>query len=114
VRGRGIEQSVNYLKKPIGLALDKNSQEWKAVTRVREIRNMIVHRNGRLRDAQGEILPDYRDALKNLRYQNSEGEEIVLEEGFVFQTVEILKTYFKLIEDSIQENEKQRQKTSHG
>ena len=81
LRGQGIEQSTDYLKKVIGLALDKKSQEWKAVTRVREIRNIIMHRDGRPRDAQGEVLPDYRDALKNLQYLNSEGEEIVLEKG---------------------------------
>jgi hypothetical protein len=106
--GRGIEQSINYLEKVIGLKLDKKSDEWKAVTYVREIRNLIIHRDGRVRDAQGKIYPAYKDALANLHHLNSKGGEIVLEKGFVSQAVDTFRTYFKLIDDSIQENEKHR------
>jgi hypothetical protein len=102
LRGQGLERSTDYLTKVIGLALDKKSLEWKAVTRVREIRNIIAHRDGRMKDAKGKIFPEYKDALENLRYQTSEGDEIVLEKGFVSQAVVIFKAYFKLIEDSIQ------------
>jgi hypothetical protein len=112
LHGRGIEQSVDYLEKVVGLKLDKKSDEWKALTYVREIRNLIVHRDGRVRDAQGKIFPACKDALANLQHLNSKGEEIVLEKGFVSEVVDTFRTYFKLIDNSIRENEKHRNDSS--
>jgi hypothetical protein len=112
LHGRGIEQSADYLNKVVGLSLNKKSQEWKAVARVRSIRNIIVHRDGRIRDGQNKILPEYKDVLAKLKHLNTEREEIVLEKGFVSQAVVTFKSYFKLIEDNIQENAKHQHRSN--
>jgi hypothetical protein len=108
LRGQGIEQSTDYLKKVVGLNINKNSSEWKTLKHVRQIRNMIVHRDGTLRDSQGNISHEDSDAIVNLKYLRDQG-GILLEKGFVAQVVDIFKSYFKLIGDEIQENEKHPQ-----
>ena len=101
--GDGIERSADYLEKVVGLDLQKDCKEWNAATRVREIRNTIVHRDGRLKDAQGNIPMKTKDARRNLKYLTGD-DYIVLEKGFVPQAIAIFRTYFKLVDDSIQKS----------
>lgn len=106
LQGDGIERSTDYLQKVAGLALDKNRKEWQEVLHVREIRNAIVHRDGRRRNADGTISKTMKNALASLRFHSGD-EELVLEEGFVSQAVAIFKAYFALIGESIQRNRTQ-------
>ena len=99
----GIQRSTNYLQKVAHLNVHKNSPTWKSINRVRIIRNMVVHRDVRLRDSQGRIPSEVNDAVTNLKHLRTTESEIVLEMGFVAQVVDIFKAYFKLIDDSIQE-----------
>ena len=99
----GIERSTDYLQKVVGLALDKNCKEWSDAKRVREIRNIIVHRNGRLKDSEGQIPNATKDAVQNLKFLRGD-DDVVLEEGFVAQAVAIFKAYFRLIGECIKNN----------
>lgn len=108
LRGRGFEQSADYLQKVVGLTVDKGSSEWKSFKEIRAIRNMIVHRDARVQNSQGEIPKEDSDAIAHLKYLRDEGGELVLDKGFVSQAVGIFKIYFKVLDDSIQANNKQR------
>ncbi|HLW81980.1 MAG TPA: hypothetical protein VKS20_08065 [Candidatus Acidoferrales bacterium] len=102
LRGKGFEQSADYLQKVVGLPIDKQSSEWKSLKKIRAIRNVIVHRDGRLQGSQGKIPAEVRDAMAHLKYLKAEDGQIVLEKAFVSQVVGIFKSYFKLLGDSIQ------------
>lgn len=56
--GRGIDQAAAYLEKVCGLQKTKLIKTWKEVKRLQEIRNVIVHRRGELRE---EGAPDDDD-----------------------------------------------------
>jgi hypothetical protein len=107
IQGEGIERSTDYLQKVVGLVLDKNCEEWRDARRVREIRNVIVHRNGRLKDSQGQIPNTTKDAVQNLKFLRSDN-DVVLEEGFVAQAVAIFKAYFGLIGECIRNTQPAR------
>jgi hypothetical protein len=51
---RGIKQGANYLEKVAQLRSIRGSHQWQTVDHIRIVRNMIVHRNGRLIDARGK------------------------------------------------------------
>jgi len=108
LRGKGFEQSADYLQKVVGLTIDKKSSEWQSFKRIRAIRNMVVHRDGRVQNSQGEIPEEDGDAIAHLKYLKVEGNEVVLDKGFVSQAVDIFKDYFKVLDGSIQANDKQR------
>jgi hypothetical protein len=56
LRGTGIDRATEYLKKFVGLKLNNStSPEWKQVTKVRNLRNVIVHRDGSLRRSDGQV-----------------------------------------------------------
>jgi hypothetical protein len=49
LRGDEIEQAAAYLKKVQGIAFPDQTAEWNRLKHYQEIRNAMVHRNGRLR-----------------------------------------------------------------
>jgi len=108
LRGKGFEQSADYLQKVVGLTIDKKSSEWQSFKKIRAIRNMIVHRDGRLQDSQGKIPAEVSDAMVLLKHLKGEGGQVVLEKYFVSQAVDIFKDYFKVLDDSIQANDRQQ------
>jgi len=103
--GQGIDRSTNYLEKVAGLNVHKASQEWTRIKAIQTIRNVIAHRDGRLRDRQDnsirEIIEDM-DKTMSLTGEN----EIVLEAGFLSHVVDTYKNYFRLISESIKAREK--------
>jgi hypothetical protein len=103
----GIERAVNYLWKVANLNVHKGTEIWRSMNRVRLIRNAVVHRDGGIRDQQGQLLPEILDAINHLKYIQRNDCEVILQGGFVAHVVEIFTRYFKLIDDSIQAIEQQ-------
>jgi hypothetical protein len=48
LQGKGVEQAVAYLKKVQGIAFPDQIAEWSRLKHYQEIRNALVHRDGRL------------------------------------------------------------------
>jgi hypothetical protein len=48
IRGQGIERARLYLKKVVGMSFPDTSPEWQVLKRLGELRNVLVHRYGRL------------------------------------------------------------------
>jgi hypothetical protein len=98
---RGIKQAANYLEKVAQLKTLRGSHMWRTIDYIRIVRNMIVHRNGRLIDAQGKRPTKETKAIDQLKYIKTSDFEVLLEPEFVPEVVKSFKSYFKLIDDSI-------------
>jgi hypothetical protein len=67
LRGEGLEPAKVYLKKVQEIAFPDQSAEWNRLTFYREIRNALVHRNGRLSPTQkGEAVRLFLDKNSQL------------------------------------------------
>lgn len=98
LKSEGIDRSTLYLEKVAGLNTKKTSSEWVAVKNVQALRNIIVHRDGKLRD-QDKALSQFVEKNEFLRC-NPDG-EVVLERGFLTWVVATFKNYFKLLDTSL-------------
>jgi hypothetical protein len=99
--GSGITQAANYLEKVAELKTLGGSHQWQTVDNIRIVRNMIVHRNGRLIDAQGKCPKNETNAIDRLKYIGKSDFEVLLEPEFVPEVVKSFRSYFKLIDDAI-------------
>lgn len=102
--GKGIDRAVNYLNKVAGLNVSKTSQEWNHVKKVQKVRNVIVHQEGKLIDAQGNQIKDVINYVNESKYLSGK-KSILICEGFLFHVAALYDSFFKLIDNSI--NEKQ-------
>jgi hypothetical protein len=100
--GTGIGQAANYLEKVAQLDTHRGSRQWQTINHIRVIRNMIVHRDGALIDAQGKRPKKETKAIQELKYIRASEHEVLLEPAFVPEVVNTFKSYFKLIDSSIQ------------
>ena len=101
--GKGIHQAANYLEKVAQLDVCRGSHQWQAINQMRVIRNMIVHRDGRLLNAQGKHLEKETKAINAWKqYIRTPANEVILEPEFVPEVVGSFKSYFNLIDASIQ------------
>jgi hypothetical protein len=102
ISGRGIWQAAKYLEKVAQLNVHRDSRQWRTINHIRVIRNMIVHRDGRLVDARGKRPTKETRAIKDLKYIRPSEIEVLLEPEFVPEVVRTFTSYFTLINDSIQ------------
>jgi hypothetical protein len=101
---KGIDRSTSYLEKVAGLNLNKTSPEWNQVKALQKVRNIIVHRDGRLNAGEDK---DIRSIITKLSQfaSLSDEDEITLKHGFLSHVTNACKRYFKLIDQSIQASE---------
>lgn len=98
--GRGIDRSVDYLEKVVGLQSLKASEEWNMLKTLQRIRNAVTHDDGRLRDHQGKPKSGIISDMKKVGFLSGE-DEIVIAEGFLSQVVHACDNYFQVIERAI-------------
>jgi hypothetical protein len=103
--GKGISQCVNYLEKVGQLDVHLGSRQWQTINHIRAIRNMIVHRDGRLLDAKGERPKKETNAIDQLkRLLQPSDIEVVLGPTFVPEVARVFESYFELVDKSIQKS----------
>jgi hypothetical protein len=100
--GDGIKQAANYLEKVAELDTQLGSHEWQNVNHIRVIRNMIVHREGRLLNAEGKRPKHETNAIEKLPFIHADDVEVLLEPQFLPKAVSTFDSYFELIDGSIQ------------
>jgi len=101
--GKGVDRSTTYLEKVAGIDACKTSKEWNHIKKIQLIRNLIVHKDGKLKDHQGNPIKAAIDYIKQM--DSLEGEaEVILKEGFLNHTVATFKEYFSLFGESIEKN----------
>lgn len=94
---KGIVRSSCYLEKMAGLDTHKTSEEWDHIKKIQEIRNVIVHQDGKLHKPK-KVVIDYINQIDSL---DSKDEEVLIKRGFLAHVVGIYKQYFKLLNESI-------------
>lgn len=110
LRGEGIDRSINYLEKVAGLDVHRASQEWQEIKNIRNIRNAIVHRGGKVpnedsvRDGTDKAIVAFINKTESL--SRDDFGEISLGKGFLSSVIRTYASYVKLIGDSINASEK--------
>lgn len=100
IHGNGIERSTLFLKKVVGLQLDKNKL-WDEIKLIQKIRNTIVHNNGVLKDEDSNsnsIINNYFKKEADYIYYHF---QIIIREGFLANMLNTFDAFFKLIDKSI-------------
>lgn len=104
IEGKGIDRSTKYLAKVAGLNVHHNTEDWREINRIRELRNKIAHQDGRLITTKGQPALNLISYVEQSPFLKKDGHEVVLKEGFLKHVVDTFAAYFKLIGDSIKEN----------
>jgi hypothetical protein len=104
LNGRGIDRSISYLEKVAGLKLRESSQEWIRIKKMQNVRNVIVHQDGRLHNRENDQVKAVIEYMKETEHLSGH-DEIELKEGFLSSVVETLGSYFRLINEAINANE---------
>jgi hypothetical protein len=101
MQGRGIERSRKYLKDYIGVNFpDEGGSSWAAIKRFQEIRNVFVHRFGKVRDDQVSLIK-YILSREGMGL-DTDG-RIVMGEFFLFTTLYAVGEFLEAVDDRIRE-----------
>jgi hypothetical protein len=100
LNGKGIDRSTNYLEKVAGLEVFKESKIWNNIKNIQKIRNIIVHQDGKLKNATQQTL-DYINQMEFLEG----GDEVTIKRGFLSYVVSDHKEYCGLLGGSIKKKE---------
>ena len=103
-RGKGIDRSTSYLKEVAVLDMHKESPVWIHIKELQDVRDVIVHADGRLQPGQKPHIRRMIAKLVELVSLNAQ-EEIILKEGFLLHVTDACKSYFRLIDQSIRQRE---------
>lgn len=115
-KDKGIDRSTNYLKSEAKLNVYKDLIIWNEIKKIQNIRNLIVHQDGKIRDKDKnkntikdqKPIVDYikqKSELLQLKCITEMNEEIEIKNGFLAYVADIYKQYFKLLHKSIEANE---------
>ena len=101
MKGKGIERSILFLEKIVGLPIDKNSDTWKELINIKKIRNQIVHERGKLIDKSGQKKGDVIKYVEDCPLLDGET-EVLIKEGYLTHTLETFDLFFKDMDVLIQ------------
>ena len=105
MNGKGIDRSTAYLEKVAGISMRCDSQEWKQIKTIRELRNKIAHQDGRLVSKQGRPALEIISYVEKSPFLKKDTDGVILKKGFLKCVVDAFRAYFELIGESIKENE---------
>lgn len=95
--GTGIKRSASYLEKVVGIDAGQGSPTWGAIKEIQQIRNLVVHADGRLVD-DAKARKKTEDAIVAKSRFLEGGDEVLFKDGYLSYTLGTFDTYFKLIE----------------
>jgi hypothetical protein len=98
MQGKGVERAILFLERIVGLEIQKNSV-WQELMNIRDVRNLIVHSNARVKDLTGKNrnIAKYVEASPYL----SVDEEIIVEEEYLDYVLEKFELQFREIDNAI-------------
>lgn len=97
LQGKGIEQSLSYLEKVAGIKVDKTSSEWNRITKLRNLRNVIVHRDGSLGQASSGQVKQTLNYIEETALLSNLNNEVGVNEGFLAEVSKTFLTFFQSI-----------------
>ena len=100
VQGRGVRRASTYLEKVAGVDPKRSSAEWAEIQSIQSIRNLIVHKEGKLVDAKNKRSMAESDYVKRSPLLDGDN-EVLLKAGYLAHVLATFDGYFKLVEHGI-------------
>ncbi|HJV21709.1 MAG TPA: hypothetical protein VJ570_03380 [Holophagaceae bacterium] len=95
LRSRGLERSALYLEKVAGLPTAREGPAWLELTRIRELRNLLIHADGRLPEHKPD-LERYLATSPCFRAEREEGRaQLRLEPGCLHHVLKVWGAYVR-------------------
>lgn len=91
VRDKGIIRTIKYLKRKAGLPINNGRGPWQEIRCIQELRNDIVHRNAKLKEAE-----TINYALRS-GWLSVEDGEVKIEAGYLMHIIDVFHSYFEQI-----------------
>lgn len=95
--GTGIKRSAAYLEKVVGIDAGQGSLTWVEIREIQQIRNLVVHADGRLVD-DAKVRKKAEDAIVAKSPFLEGGDEVIFKDGYLSYTLRTFDAYFKLLE----------------
>jgi hypothetical protein len=99
MRGRGIDRATLFLERVVGLKIDKKAELWEEVTKIRDLRNCIVHADGKLKDGRGKP-KDIAKYVQGSPYLSGD-DEAKLSGDYLFHVLEIFDRQFQELDNLV-------------
>lgn len=90
--GKGLRRSKLYMAKYIGVDFPADTDVWNRVLKYADIRNLIAHRDGLVKDDDPELI---RFIKNNPRLSVDETNRVQLHEGFLEEVIDYLHRFFE-------------------
>ena len=100
LKGKGIDRSIKYLERVVGLDIDKTVSVWSEIKSIQKIRNLIVHNDGSLLDSNGETRKPESIYVDSSPYLFG-NKEVVILSGYLAHILSTVDFFFKVIDESI-------------
>ncbi len=94
LRSRGMERSALYLEKVAGVAAAREGQAWVELGRIREIRNLIIHADGRVPGHKPDLITYLSSGGYFLGEPSIQGRDFIrLRRGFLQHVLDVWEAY---------------------
>jgi hypothetical protein len=93
--GKGIQQSITYLKKACGIQVPDQTPEWSTIKNLQRIRNVLVHKRGSIESEDQDLR---KFAAKHRELMGIEDGEIRLHEDFVPFAISEMESFAVLLQ----------------
>lgn len=101
--GFGLERSTEYLKQHVDIATHKNTRSWCDIKKIQKLRNAFAHQDGKTFDENGDIAQIIQHVKESKFLSTDEGNEVIIQEGYLEYVRETYYRYFELLNNSLQD-----------
>lgn len=102
MNGSGVERACAYIEKVATVDTHKKSREWEDIQGIRLVRNLIVHSDGQLVDAEGKPRNREDAYIGKTPLLDKDDDEVLILEGYLAYVLSKFDGYFKLLAKSIE------------
>ena len=96
--GKGLRRSKLYMAKYIGIDFPADTEYWACVLKYADIRNLIAHRDGLVKDDDPELI---RFIENNPNLSIDDTHRVQLHEGFLTEVIDNLHRFFQVLSERI-------------
>lgn len=96
--GKGLRRSKLYMAKYVGVDFPADTEVWNNVLKYADIRNLIAHRDGLVKDDDPELI---RFIENNPCLSIDDTHRVCLHEGFLTEVIDQLRRLFEILSERI-------------
>ena len=101
LQNKGIRKAIEYLEKVIGLNIDKSGKICSECKDIQDIRNLVVHNGGVLKEKDGRIRQGEINIVTKSKFLSGDA-TINFEEGYLTHVLDTFDDLYKIINKPIQ------------